>query len=297
MMRQMFISVCLSLLVSVAACTPSDEHGAKTKFLSEYFTVSTFGEGPDLILVPGLASSPDVWDQTISAFQNTHTLHVIHVSGFAGSDPRGNAGNENILEDLSADLVAYSQTLDAPAHLAGHSLGGLVSLQTALDPHANLNGLTIVDVLPFFSVLIDPNATAETIAPMGAMMKATLIAQSDEVFESRQAATINALVKSPESRELVLSWSLSSDRAVMGQAMAEVVALDLRDKMSGISVPVTVIYARDPEIPNMPNIEALYKDLYAPLPYGTIEPIDDAFHFVMLDQSERFIEILRRSIE
>ena len=170
-------------------------------------------------------------------------------------------------------------------------------MKTATLPDANIDSLAVVDVLPFFSVLIDENATAEKIAPMGAMMKATLMAQSDDVFESRQAETIKTLVKSAEDQDLVLSWSLDSDREVMGQAMAEVMALDLREKIAEINVPVTVIYARDPAMPNMTAIEAFYEDLYAPLGIGAVHAVDDAFHFVMLDQPGAFTELLRRSVQ
>ena len=295
-MRQLCLLASFFVMIGLAACTPQADVETSASFQSEYFTVMKMGAGPHLILVPGLASSPDVWDQTVRDFQETHTLHVVHVSGFAGSAPRGNVGNDNILEDLATDLSAYSRTFEEPVHIAGHSLGGLVSLKTTTLPDANIHSLVVVDVLPFFSVLIDENATAETIAPMGAMMKATLMAQSDDVFESRQADTIKTLVKSAENQDLVLSWSLDSDREVMGQAMAEVMAMDLREKIAEINVPVTVIYARDPAIPNMTTIETFYEDLYAPLSNGTIHAVDDAFHFVMLDQPSAFSELLRRSI-
>ena len=297
MLLRAFIIVLTVALANLAACSPAPKEKGQDGFTSDYFTVSAVGEGPNLILVPGLASSPDVWEQTVLDFQDSHTLHLVHVSGFAGAPPRGNAGNDDILEDISTDLARYSQTLQQPTYLVGHSLGGLVSLKTALRPDAQIDGLVVVDVLPFFSVLIDEAATSEKMIPMGAMMKATLLAQSNDVFESRQAQTIKTLVKSSDNQDRVLTWSIESSRDVMGQAMSEVVALDLRQEISEIRVPVSVIYASDPAIPNMPSIEAFYRDLYAPLQDGSLIPIDEAFHFIMLDQPDLFSDALRRSLQ
>lgn len=291
------VRYCLVLVLawSVAACSAGPANVESEPFASEYFTVSVIGEGEDVILVPGLASGPDVWTPITEDLKESYRLHLVHVSGFAGAPARGNAENDNILDDLSADLSAYANTLEHPAHLVGHSLGGLVAMKTALEPEANLKSLVVVDVLPFFSVLIDEGATAEKMMPAAAMMKATLIAQSDEVFAKRQAETISSLVKATEYHDMVLSWSLASEREVMGQAMSEVVVTDLRGEIANIDVPVTIIFARDEAIPNMASIEALYETLYAPLQSGTVIGIDEAFHFIMLDQPALFSDALTKS--
>lgn len=57
----------------------------------------------------------------------------------------------------------------------------------------------VIDVLPFFSVLIDPEATEESIVPTAAFLKATLINQPDEVYEIRQREALDALTKSDEA--------------------------------------------------------------------------------------------------
>ena len=74
--------------------------------------------------------------------------------------------------------------------------------------------------------------------------------------------------------------------------MSEVLVTDLRQDIQSIENATTVIYARDPAIANMNAIEAAYQYLYAPLPNGNLVPIDDAFHFIMLDQPEAFASTL-----
>ena len=192
------------------------ETGGASSFESPYFEVTVIGNGPDIILVPGLASSGAVWDGTVTALKDRYTLHVIQVNGFAGTPANGNAQNEDVLDDLASGVSTYANQMEDAPTLIGHSLGGLVALKTALEPDTNLEHLIIVDVLPFFSVLMDPNATAQSIAPVSAMMKATLLAQSDDVF-ALDRAMVELLDVDPtrvpilvESQRVELCSSLSA---------------------------------------------------------------------------------------
>ncbi|MEL6413603.1 MAG: alpha/beta hydrolase [Pseudomonadota bacterium] len=258
--------------------------------------MSTVGSGPDVILVPGLASSASVWDGTVAALDGQYTFHIVQVAGFAGAPARGNDENENVLDDLATDLARYSGQFETSPSLVGHSLGGLAALKAALEPSAKFDRLVIVDVLPFFSVLMDPEATAESIAPVSAMMKAAMLAQSDDVFSLRQAEALSALTKSKSDVARALKWSVESDRSVMAQAMSEVLVTDLRSEISTISVPTTVIYAKDDAIPNMAVVEAFYHDLYSVLPGAKLIPVDGAFHFIMWDQSAAFVAAMQAGL-
>ena len=291
-MRPFLIFSIVVSLFAISACSdpaqPSTTEATAQPFESDHFTVTVAGTGPDVILMPGLASDGAVWDATAAFLSDRHTVHVVQVSGFSSAPARGNAGSETVLDDLAADLAAYADSLDAEATLIGHSLGGLVAMKTALMPDAALDRLVIVDVLPFFSVLMDPAATADGMAPVAAMMKAALLGQSDDVFALRQAEALSALVKGEDDLQRALEWSVSSDRAVMAQAMSEVLVTDLRAQIGAIEIPTMVIYARDPKIPNMEGVEAFYQDLYAVIPDLTLVAVDGALHFVMLDQPEAF---------
>ena len=47
------------------------------------------GSGPDLVLVPGLGSSPAVWDGVKDSLAKDYRVHFGHVAGFAGRAPEG----------------------------------------------------------------------------------------------------------------------------------------------------------------------------------------------------------------
>lgn len=285
------------ILFGLSACgapAPNQPTAEDQAFTSERFEITAKGSGPDVILIPGLASNAAVWSSTVTALQDRYTLHTVQVSGFGGAPAGANADSTSILDDITSDLVRYTRTLDEPPALIGHSLGGILSLKVALDDDARIDRVMVIDVLPFFSVLIDENATPASIAPVAAFAKTTLIAQSDDVFAARQEEALAALVKDPDGLQTALDWSVASDRQVMAQAMYEVLLTDLRDQIGAIDVPLTAIYARDPAIPNMDSVEALYQNLYAPAQDLSLTAIDDAMHFIMFDQEAVFIETIEQ---
>ena len=53
-----------------------------TAIAQERFTATVTGQGPDVILIPGLASSGAVWDATVEQLSPTHRVHVLQVNGF-----------------------------------------------------------------------------------------------------------------------------------------------------------------------------------------------------------------------
>jgi pimeloyl-ACP methyl ester carboxylesterase len=298
-MRYKFVICFTVLALSLGACQPTaapTKITHETPFKSNHFTVTTQGSGPHIILVPGLASNGAIWDGTVAALGDDYTTHVIQVSGFGGAPTRGNEGNTNILDDLSLDLTAYAHRLTGDVAMVGHSLGGLITMKAALQDDSPLDAIIIVDVLPFFSVLMDKDATANSIAPISAMMKAVMIAQSEDVFAASQSDALKALVKAEDDRALALSWSLASDRQVMAQAMSEVLVTDLRSDIGALTIPATILYARDPAIVNMADIEVFYQTLYAPINVLELNPVDGALHFIMLDQPDTFHALLKNAL-
>src|ERR1039457_6218041 len=74
--------------------------------VSDRITVTIRGEGPDVVLIPGLASSSAVWDATAKRLEGRYRLHILQVAGFAGSLPRTNAKGPVIQPTVDA-LDAY----------------------------------------------------------------------------------------------------------------------------------------------------------------------------------------------
>lgn len=285
----------LSALAILAACTGDQAEPTapevKTEVAAETlprFTVEVTGTGPDIILIPGLASHPETFATTVVQLQDRFTLHSVHVAGFAGAPAAGNDGETDVLLPLANEINRYAEGLSDKPSVIGHSLGGLTALITTVEYPETFDKVMVIDVLPFFSVLIDPETDEDAIAPTAAFLRSTLLSQPYEVYEIRQREALAALTKSDEALEKSLQWSLATDRNVMAEAMHDVLTTDLRDKMSGFAAPLTVLYARDPVIPNMDRAEQQFLDGYSPVPDVNIVPVDGALHFVMYDQPDAY---------
>ncbi len=251
------------------------------------FTVTVSGEGPDVILIPGLSSAPHVYDGVLADLEKTHRVHRIQIAGFAGLPAGPNAGG-NILDGVRDELIAYiaENELQKPA-LIGHSMGGLLSLLVAAKAPDAVGRVMVIDALPFFTLLINPMATSDMARPFAEQAKAMMMAQSDEVFAQRQRQTMANLTKTPDGVETALADSLASDRAVVAEAMAEVMVRDARAEIPAIAAPVTVLQAYDAAMP-IPK-EAylgLWQTAYAPLKGVTIKVVENSYHFIMWDQPQ-----------
>jgi len=53
------------------------------------FTDQIVGQGPDVILIPGLASSRSVWDAEAEKLKGHYRLHLIQLNGFGGAPAGG----------------------------------------------------------------------------------------------------------------------------------------------------------------------------------------------------------------
>src|SRR5205085_90635 len=65
-------------------------------FSSQRIGVTVMGSGPDVVLIPGLSSTPAVWASTMAALPG-YRYHLIHVSGFAGRPAGANAEGSFII--------------------------------------------------------------------------------------------------------------------------------------------------------------------------------------------------------
>lgn len=253
------------------------------------FTVEVRGKGPDVILIPGLASSRAVWEPTAKALEGRYRLHVVQVNGFAGS-PAGANAKGPIVDGIVEELAAYiaDNRLGRPA-VIGHSMGGFTGLALARRHPDSVGRLMVVDAFPFFSILINARDAAAA-EPMAAQVRANFAGMSDADMLSTQTRTMANLVKDEQGRKDTVAWSMASDRQVVGQVTYEIMTSDLRGELSAITTPVTVLYAGDASMGFLGNyIGGAYRDNYAALKGVKIIEIDNALHFIMIDQPEAFL--------
>ena len=256
--------------------------------VSERITATVRGNGPDVLLIPGLASSSAVWDATAKQLENHFRLHIIQVAGFAGSPARANASGAVLQPTVDAiDLYIKTNQLKSPI-IIGHSLGGLAGMMLAVQHPEDVGKLMVVDSLPFFGVLGGANDVTAA-APQAAAMRDYVLTESQDAYAQDERQFLRNLVKSPEGRKAAIGWAIASDKSVVARAMYEDMTTDLRADLHKIKAPVTVLYPWD-VLSGFPHetTDKLYRGNFESLPNKTVVCIEDSFHFIMLDQPEKF---------
>ncbi|HET9637834.1 MAG TPA: alpha/beta hydrolase [Allosphingosinicella sp.] len=256
---------------AAAAPPPAPSAPAARPFAPTRFSVVVQGTGPDVILVPGLTGSRDVWKGTVAAVPG-YRYHLVQVAGFAGTPVRGNARGQ-VVAPLAEEIARYisSRGLRRPA-IVGHSMGGTVAMMVAAR-HPSLPGkVMVVDMLP---------------QPAG-------ILGSDAAGMRGLADSLRGLSESPGGRRLVESAirlfgnpESNADPDVTARATHELALTDLTRELPRIAAPLTVVYASlDPS--RRAADDGRYRAAYARKRGARLVRIDDSGHMIMYDQPARF---------
>ncbi|MEA5101362.1 alpha/beta hydrolase [Pantoea sp. S18] len=275
----------MSVLVSASETQPIPAVHSNSQRIS----VETQGSGPDVILIPGLASSREVWADLAATLRKSHRVHLIELAGFASTPALSNPDGKVIAPavDSIADYI-QTQHITAPV-IIGHSLGGEIALMIGARHPDQVSRLMIVDALPFYTLMIDPAATTETAARHATATRDWLLGQSPEQFKEFQKTSIIRLAKTEAVRPALVTAGLNSDRKTVADAVYELMITDLRPELARIKAPMEIVYAYDALFGvSAASVDAMYRQAYASASDIHFTRIDDSFHFVMLDQPERF---------
>jgi pimeloyl-ACP methyl ester carboxylesterase len=265
---------------------------APAPFASSRLSVEVVGSGADVILIPGFASSREVWRAEAERLKATHRVHMVQLAGFAGEP--WTHGDGPFVQPVIDELARYiaEAGLERPA-VIGHSMGGMTGLLLA-QQHPELVGrLMSVDSLPFFSALFGPQVTAETARPFADQAAAGILATEPAAYRAQQGQTAIGLARDPATRAAMVEWSMSSDRQAMAAAIREVMTTDLRPGLAAMTTPVWAIYASDVDggAPAA-GADAVWGREYGSLPAVRLIRVDGSRHFIMADQPARFAELV-----
>ena len=246
------------------------------------FSVTVVGEGPPMILIPGLVSSGEVWDSAIARYRQTRRLHVLTLAGFAGRPPI----EPPFLATVRDEIVRYirDQGLDRPV-LVGHSLGGFLAFWVAATAPEAAGAVIAVDGVPFLPALLDPAATAETAATGAEQLRRLYATMTPEQHALQSRIALAAMITDPENVELAVGWALTSDPAAAGAAIAELMTTDLRPLLPAITAPVLLVAAAQSagDDAARERLRERYEGQVAGVPAHRVVLAPKARHFVMLD--------------
>ena len=97
---------------------------------------------PSLLFIHGAGCNASIWKTQADYFAGKYPAYLLDLPGHGGSSPEG----EKRISSYSAwaRLVASSLFPGKPFVLVGHSMGGAVVLEMAVDPPETLKGIVLV---------------------------------------------------------------------------------------------------------------------------------------------------------
>jgi pimeloyl-ACP methyl ester carboxylesterase len=284
------LSVIALTLCACEAAPPADS----VPFTSDRISVMTRGDGPDIILVPGVGAHADVWSAIADSLDENFRIHIVQVNGFAGVPAAANA-NGPVAAPVAEEIARYiqEQKLDKPT-IVGHSMGGAIGMMLAAR-HPDVPGkLMVLDMPPYLgAVMAPPGATPDSIRAMGDQLLAGLLqtpADSPTVLDQM----VPTMTRNDSAGAVLLRYARASHRATVANAMHELIVTDLQPELSRITVPVVVLYVQPLGIPVTPEqMDSGIRALYANARQARLLRIDDSNHYILIDQPGRVVAEIR----
>jgi pimeloyl-ACP methyl ester carboxylesterase len=280
--------IALLLIPFLALVQPA----AAKSFTSDRITVTVVGSGPDVVLIPGLSSSPDVWKDTVAAVPG-YRYHLIKVAGFDGAPAGANASGP-VLVPTADEIARYiaEAGLKSPA-VVGHSMGGSMALLIA-ERHPGLaSRVMVVDMMPFLGAMFGANSP-DTLAPVAGQIRDGIAKSTGDARKAQTEKTIASMIRTETMRPSAVAQGLASDPVVSGQGMYDLILTDLRPDLVKVKVPLTVLWVVPQGAPlTEAQMTGYYAMSYANAPQAVLKHIPDSWHFIMYDQPALFRTELR----
>ncbi len=281
------IAVALSLLVKISL--------AKDIIQPKYAKVELKGNknGKPIVLIPGLACSGAVWDETVQQLEKEYACHVFTMPGFAGVPP---LQSTPILQIMRDDIVQYIKDNELKeVTLIGHSLGGFLSMWISFNNPEVVQKVILVDALPFLAAIYRPDATEESMKePALAMQKQMMEGKGTrEEIIAQQRKNMKTLIRDSVYIEKTLEWSIKSDKNTVATAMYEMYTNDLRDELKTVKIPTLVLggaaFSKQYNIPYETAYNN-YDSQFKGMPNYTLAINTDSQHFIMYDAPDWFYQ-------
>lgn len=253
------------------------------------FEIKITGKGnQSIIFIPGFACAGEVWDSTKSTYENEFTCYTLTMAGFAGVPAQPNP----TFASWEKGIATYirENKIRKPI-LIGHSMGGGLAMALAADYPNLISKIVVVDALPCLAATGDSTFKASDNKDYSAMIsKFTPI--KDEDFYKMQKQTIPYLLADTAYIEIVVQWSVKSDRTTFAQMFSDFMNTDLRDKIAKVKCPSLILLE-----PSFAAAKPIIEKQYSKLKTAKINYATKGLHFIMYDDKEWYDKQLNNFIK
>lgn len=228
------------------------------------------GQGHALLFVHGSGADHTLWRHQQQELHHEHFVVSLDLNGH-GRSPRREGGGLTVYTE---DVLAVMAVIEQPVFLLGHSLGGAIALNTALQKPKNLRAIGL----------------------LGTGAKLRVQPQILSTIATDFEAAIELLVRwefRAEAPEGLLQWRSEQMRrngqAVLLRDFTTCDEFNVMERLREIDVPALVICGQDDKLTPVKYSQYLKDQLHE----ARLEVIEGAGHNMMLEQPEALNRAIR----
>jgi aminoacrylate hydrolase len=197
------------------------------------------GEGPPLMLVPGLAGTGSFWSSQVSDFSRDFRT-IVHDHRGAGRSTHSRITYS--VEQMAADTLRLMDVLGIEAaHFVGHSTGGAIGQVVATDQPERLRSLVLSATWagpdPFFRRLFESRKQTLLDSGVEAYLRASSLLQTTPRWVSDNDEFLTDLHR--------VTAANAAPVEVIASRIDAILRHDRRRRLLQIRVPTLVVVARD----------------------------------------------------
>ncbi len=236
------------------------------------------GQGQPLVFIHGWAASHRFWKHQISYFTSRNYVFAYDLRGHGDSaKPERGYHVEAHVDDLKTLLTKYQ--ISSPV-LVGHSLGGMIALQYALEQPTSPRALVLVGTSPR---PIDSRKRSIQFSFLRFMIRLSRNRASKFTEKELFGPDVD-----PELVEWVNDESLRTPTHVILEILQDVKKFNVTSRLSDIKIP-TLLISGEFDSATTPNSATQMQQL---LPQAQIQLVKGAGHNCMLEEPSNFNTIL-----
>jgi len=255
------------------------------------------GQGPPLVLLHGIMLSSALWVHQLRDLADHHRVMAIDLRGHGQSLP-GATGTS--LQILAADVRAVLQALDIEhAVLVGHSMGGMVALQLAVDLPVDERRRRLAGIV-LTSTTAGPFATLPGFAGMvrftgPVTARAVLVGErfGAKALPSRDLRWwLTRLGFGADAPAAQVRFVEAMHRGTPSRTLADLIPslapFDLSSKLGSLDIPVLVVVGSHDRI----TAPRLARRMASALPEASLVELPRCGHMPMLERRHEFSRLV-----
>jgi pimeloyl-ACP methyl ester carboxylesterase len=244
-----------------------------------------YGKGRPVILLHGWLGSWGLWQETMTYIGRFYRTYALDFWGFGES---GKKRDSYDVQDFVSLVDQFMEQLGiSQAPLVGHSMGGTVSLSVAIQYPQRAQKVVVVGS-PIVGSSLNFLLKLFGRKPVAYVVYHNMWAF--QLFYRLLAPFYSKDKRWPEMMDRDLSKTTLESFLY---SIASLRRTDLRQRLNEIKIPSMGMYG-DKDIVVHPG---QWKDMVAGIPHARIERYHDAGHFIMLDEPQKFSEMLKNFLD